>query len=408
MIRKLKIKFIILAMTALFSLLCVIVVGMNLINYSSVVGEADMILSVISRNKGMFPNNGKDHGNRLPMNMSPETPYESRFFTVIMKENGTVLQTEMSKIAAVNSEEAKEYAKKAFEFNKQNGFIEKFRFKKSVENNILRITFLDCGRSLDSFYVFLESSITMALVGFIIVFFVILFFSDRIIQPIAESYEKQKHFITDAGHEIKTPLTIINANIDILELELGKNEGISEIKQQTNRLKSLTNDLVLLARMEESEKTLQKIDFPISEVALETVAPFRVLALQQNKEFTCSIEPMLTLNGNTKSIEQLISILMDNALKYSPFGGTVSIEIFKQNKSIHLSVFNTTAYEVKSENLQYVFDRFYRTDSSRNSETGGYGIGLSVAQAIVSAHSGKIYASSNDGYSFRVTAILPM
>ena len=248
-------------------------------------------------------------------------------------------------------------------------------------------------------------SLIMALAGYVIVFVIVFILSGKIIQPIAESYEKQKRFITDAGHEIKTPLTIIHANVDILEMELGKNESLSDISQQTKRLRSLTDDLVMLARMEESEETMQKIDFPVSEVVTEAARPFRTLAIQQGKEFTCTIQPLLTLKGNDKAIEQLVGILLENALKYSPTGGTVAFDLTKQNRSVCLSVFNTANTEIKGEQLNHVFDRFYRTDFSRNSETGGHGIGLSIAQAIVTAHGGKIQAMTQDGHSFRITAL---
>lgn len=408
MIRKLKIKFVILAMSALFALLSVIVVGMNIINYNSVVREADTVLSLLSQNKGDFPDFVKDQKDRLPHNMSPETPYESRYFSVVFNEFGDIIQTETGKITAVNTETAQEYAKIALKSNNEYGFEDNFRYVRTFEGNRIRITFLDCGRKLEAFKSFLFTSIAMALVGYIIIFFVIFFFAGKIIRPIAESYEKQKQFITDAGHEIKTPLTIINANVDILEMELGENESLTDIQQQTKRLKSLTNDLVMLARMEEAKDTMPKIDFPISEVVSETAHPFRTLAIQQGKEFICKIQPLLSLNGNDKAIQKLVSILMDNALKYSPSGGTISLNLTKQNKSIYLSIFNTAETEIKQEDLNRIFDRFYRTDASRNSETGGYGIGLSVAKAIVTAHNGKIQAYTQGGHSFQITTIFPI
>lgn len=408
MIRKLKLKFVVLAMTALFCLLAVIVAGMNVINYNSVVREADMILSVLSQNRGTFPEFGGEFGRPLPNNMSPEVPYESRYFSVSLNESGDIVNTETSRIASVDENTAIEYAKTVSNRNKTQGFIDEYRYVLRSEPNGIRIVFLDCGRTLGSFYNFLTASIAMAFLGFIIVFVVIFICSGKIIKPIAESYEKQKRFITDAGHEIKTPLTIINANVDILEMELGENESLTDIQQQTKRLASLTNDLVMLARMEESENTLQKIEFPVSDVVMEIAKPFQTLALQQGKELVCNIQPMLTLNGNDKAIEQLVSIFMDNALKYSPEGGSISLDLVKQNKTIYLSVFNTTETEIRQNQLNQIFDRFYRIDSSRNSETGGHGIGLSVAKAIVSAHGGKIEAWSRDGHSFQISASFPI
>lgn len=414
MIRKLKIRFITLSMTALVILLTVIVAGMNLINYNAIVSEADSTLSILSQNKGRFPdmniNDDFDNHKEKPLQhgMSPELPYESRYFSVLLSESEKVILTETSKIASVDSAEAVEYAQSVINRNDIQGFIEQYRFTCYNDSGGKRIIFLDCSRKLDSFRTFLYASLAMTLAGIVFVFFVICFFAGRIIQPIAESYEKQKRFITDASHEIKTPLTIINANADILEMEIGENESLEDIQQQIKRLKSLTNDLVMLTRMEESEDTMQKIEFPLSEVVAEIAQPFHKLAMQQGKKFICKIQPMLSINGNDKAIQKLVSILMDNAFKYSPQGGTVTLNLVRQNKTVYLSIFNTTDTQIKRKNLEHVFDRFYRTDASRNSETGGHGIGLSVAKAIVTAHGGKIQAFSQDGHSFQITAALPV
>ncbi len=411
MILKLKFKFVTLAMAALVVLMVVVVAAMNIINYISVVEESDMILSVLSENRGDFPkfNGGNNFGNRLPPNMSPETPYESRHFTVVIDKDGNVLNTNMSQIAAIDSTTATQYAAKVLDRGNTKGFIGNYRYIANNELGNVRISFLDCGRRLDAFKSFLYISSGVALAGLVVVFFAVFILSGKIIKPIAESYDKQKQFITDAGHEIKTPLTIINANVDILEMELGEgNESLQDISQQTKRLRSLTDDLVMLARMEEAERKIIKVGFPISDVVGETAAPFRHLAISQGKEFMCNIQPMLSFYGNDKSISQLTSLLLDNALKYSPTGGTIALTLVRQNKTLYLSCFNTTETEVKAQQLKRVFDRFYRADSSRNSETGGHGIGLSVAKAIVTAHGGKIYAWTKDGHSFQITAEFPL
>lgn len=407
MIRKLKIKFVVLSMTSLFILLTLLVTGMNVINYHSVVTEADEVLSLLSRNKGSFPDMGGGKGG-LPPHMSPELPYESRYFSVLLNREEDIIHTETSRIVSVEVSTAIAYAQKIVEDGDSRGFIDKFRFVKYSDGNDIRITFLDWGRQMDAFWNFLFVSCSMAFLGFIIVFLVIVFFSEKIIRPMAESYEKQKRFITDAGHEMKTPLTIINANVDVLEMDLGQNECLEDIKQETKRLTDLTNDLVCLARMEEGENTLQMIEFPVSEVVQETAEAFRILAQAQNKEFVCKIQPMLSMKGNSRAIQQLISILMDNALKYSPEGGKVALHMEKQNKMIYLSVCNTTEMAVNNENLKKIFDRFYRIDSSRNSETGGHGIGLSIAKAIVTRHNGKIYATKSEDNFFRINVTLPM
>ena len=408
MIRKLKIKFTVLAMTAICILLVIVVAAMNVANYNDVVNEADGILSILTQNKGAFPDFAANNGDFLPPNMSPETPFESRYFSVTLDSDYSVVRTDTSQIYSIDTKEASELAKKVANRGRQRGFVGDYRYATVFEYDSYRIVFLDCGRKLDAYNGFLYTSILMALGGLIVAFFFIFFFAGRIIKPIAESYNKQKRFITDAGHEIKTPLTIINANLDLLEAELGENESLSDIASQTERLRTLTNDLVMLARMEEADNTIPKIEFPLSEVVAEAVAPFKNVAVGQGKEFVCNVQPMLTLNGNDKAIVQLVNILMDNALKYSPVGGTVAFNLSRQNKVIYIHTFNTTEDYVDKRQIGQVFERFYRSDASRNSETGGSGIGLSVAQAIVNAHGGKIQAWTQDGYSFQISAAFPI
>ena len=410
MIQRLKIKFIILSMSALLVLLTVIVAGMNLINYNSVIEDADFILTLLSQNKGNFPDFNEDivqkPNNKFPPQLSPEIPHESRYFSVFYNEEDDVIKVDVNKISAVDREKAILLAQSVNINEDEKGFVGEYRYLTDNDLNGKRITFLDCGRKLEAFDTFLISSILMSVCGYLLVFIIIFVLANRIVEPISKTYEKQKRFITDAGHEIKTPLTIINANADILEMELSKpNECLADIKEQTKRLKILTEDLVTLARLEENENKIEKIDFPFSDIVTETVNSFKGLALKQNKELICDIEPMITLYGNDKSIRQLISILLDNALKYSNAESQIEIELTKQNRTILLCVRNTTKKPINQEQLKLVFDRFYRTDASRNSQTGGYGIGLSIARAIVDAHNGKIKAVSENENSFTITAM---
>lgn len=409
MIKKLRIKYIALSMTALFVLLSVVISGMNIINYNTIVSEADDMLSLLAKNKGAFPNFDREGRDPMPRGLSPETPYESRYFSVLLDSHNNVIQTDTGKVKAVDTALAMDYAAQVISYNKDRGFIKNYRFVCFHESNDLtRIVFLDCTQKIHSFRTFLLASSGMALTGYLLFFFFLLFFSGKIIRPVTESYEKQKRFITDAGHEIKTPLTIINADIDVLEMEYGENEWLQDIKKQSKRLGTLTNDLVYLAKMEEPDNSMPMIEFPFSDVVSEAATSFQSLSQTQNKEFICNIQPMLSLTGNEKAIHQLINILLDNALKYSPKNGKITLTVEKKNRSLMLSVYNTTLNPIKKSELPLIFERFYRTDPSRDSQTGGYGIGLSVAKAIVSAHKGKIHAYTNDGHSLLITVLFPI
>lgn len=408
MIRRLKIKFIALALTALFVLLAVIVAGMNLLNYKTVVDEADATLSLLSQNQGAFPDFEKGAPGRLPPGMSPEIPFESRFFSVLVNKDGKIVRTETSRIYAVDSLTAVRYAEEVLNKGSGRGFIGNYRYCSTPEADGTRITFLDCGRKLSLSQDFAVFSIAISLLGYAVTAIVICFFSGKFIRPVAESYEKQKRFITDAGHEMKTPLTIISANVDVLKMDMDENECLEDIEKQTKRLAGLTNDLVSLARMEESQNSLQMIDFPVSEIIHDTAAPFQTLAQTQNRELVCQVQPMLSMCGNNKAISQLVSILLDNALKYSPENSRIFLNFEKQGRRLVLSVSNDSSATLTGENLRHIFDRFYRADPSRNSAVGGHGIGLSMARAIVSAHGGKISAASHDGKSFLITAVFPV
>ncbi len=408
MIKKLQRKFILLSMSAFLLVLAIIITGINIVNYNGVVHEADMLLSIITDNKGAFPMEPDKFGNHLPPGMSPETPYESRYFSVTLdKKTDQILFVETSRIISVDEQAAITYANTAKSRKNTTGFIHNFRYQIHSENDFTRITFLDCGRKLDAYYSFLFASITISLCGYFIVFTFITFFSNRIIRPISDSYEKQKRFITDASHEIKTPLTIIHADTDVLEMEIGENEWISDIKKQVNYLTNLTNDLVFLSRMEESEHTIPMIDFPFSEVLTEITCSFHLLAQKQEKELHSYIPPLLTLHGNETSIRQLISILLENALKYSPANECISFVVTEKNNFISITVSNITTQCIDKEQLKLLFDRFYRVDTSRNSKTGGHGIGLSIAKAIVEAHNGKIQAFAPKENTLEICIKLP-
>ena len=349
MIKKLQRKFILLSMSAFLLVLIVIITGINIVNYSAVVQEADMLLSIMVENKGSFPMEPDKFGSVLPPGMSPEIPYESRYFSVLANtETKQIMFVETSQIISVDTQSAVDYAQAALNKNKTSGFLDSFRYQMQTENNFVRITFLDCGRKLDAFRAFLIASIAISLFGSLVVFALISFFSNRIIRPISESYEKQKRFITDASHEIKTPLTIISADTDVLEMEVGENEWTSDIKKQVSQLTALTNDLVFLSRMEESENTLPMIEFPFSEIITETALSFQTLAQKQKKELQISIPPMLSLRGDEKSVRQLVSILLDNAIKYSPIGERISLVVEEQSSQITIVVTNITYQTIES------------------------------------------------------------
>ena len=420
MIKRLRRKLIAACMLSLAIVLLVILGGVNLMSYQKVVSDADSVLALLAANDGTFPKPlgglqqeppGDPGIKRDPFGqrgMSPETPYESRFFSVLLSEDGQVLEIDTGQIAAVDAEDAAAYAQSVVDSGRSSGFWGNYRYLISWEDGDSQVIFLDCGRSLSSFRATLFASVALSLVGLGAVLVLLLILSSRIVRPMAESYEKQKQFITDAGHELKTPMTIISADADLAEMECGENQWLADIRRQAQRLTGLTNDLIYLSRMEEEQPRLQLIEFPLSDVVEEMVQSFAAPAQSQGKELSVTIQPMLSCTGDEKAIRQLVSILLDNALKYSPAGGRLAVKLEKQGRSIALTVSNTAVQLLDRDKLPHLFDRFYRTDQSRNSQTGGYGLGLSIARSIVLAHKGKIRAESADGNSLVITVNLPV
>ena len=433
MINKLKRKFLLIGTVFTFVLMTVLVLIMNLVNYREVTRDADTVLNVLSQPALPFldengqpadgqPPDGEppDEPRRdeqpreergmedfVPRGMSPEVPYESRFFIVRVSSDGEIVQSDLSRIVSVDEGSAKEYIGAATESKKARGFIGDFRYAKTTDGDETRIIFLDCGRKLDSFKGFLWISVVVGLCGCVAVFVAFVFAAGKIVSPIAESYEKQKRFISDAGHEIKTPLTIINANVDLLESD-GEREELTDIRQQTERLTELTNNLVMLSKMEESEPSFQKIEFPLSDVVGEAAASFRAPAAAHGLAYDVDVAPGIVMNGSPDAIRRLVSVLLDNAVKYSPDAGKIAVALSAHRKTAILSVCNPTREKIEEKDLPHVFDRFFRTDGSRNSETGGHGIGLSIAKAIAEAHGGTVSAATKTGSDFSVTVHLPL
>lgn len=406
MIRKLRRKLVAVAMLSLFIVLLIIIGTVNILNYTRMVDDAQRTIAILKENDGSFPrpDMSPEHDKDIFKGMSPEAPYESRYFSVLMDADGNVSTIDIGKIAGTGTDEAAEYAKKVLDSGKTSGFMGQYRFAVKDKDGGTLLIFLYCGRGLANFRSVLFVSVGILLAGMLAVFLLLVFFSGRIVKPVSESYEKQKRFITDAGHEIKTPLTIIDADAELVELECGESEWLDDIKKQTKRLTALTNDLIYLARMEEGQKNAVRIEFPLSDVVDETAESFRARAINENKQLEINIQPGLAYIGDEKAVRQLVSILVDNAVKYADSEGKIKVSLTNA-AGIKLEVYNTCEH-ISKDSVKHLFDRFYRAEQSHNSQTGGYGIGLSVAKAVAEAHRGKISAYTADEKSLRITVLL--
>lgn len=397
MIRALRLKFTLLSIVALFLLLSVTVVGIHLLNLHNMTESADSLLTLLCEGDGRFPGGGPP----LPPHVSPETPYETRFFSVTLRD-GLVIRVDLDRIAAVDWEAAMDYAERA---EGKGGYLDRFRYMRWEKDSIERIVFLDMGRRMDDLSSFLLASCLIALCAFAVGSVLLAVLAGRILRPVAESREKQKRFITDAGHELKTPLTVIRANTELLRLELGEEECLADIEAAAGRLCSLTDSLVALSRMEELPAQSMRV-FSLSDTASAVTESFRARAVTEEKRIDASLPADLSLLGDPPSVEKLLSLLLDNAFRYSPRGSTVSLRAERYGRRLLLTVENPTEEE-GTEDVERLFDRFARKEESRATNADGHGIGLSAARAIVSAHKGKITAAHR-AHVFSVTAAFPL
>ncbi|MCD7728702.1 MAG: HAMP domain-containing histidine kinase [Clostridia bacterium] len=410
MIKKLRKKFIAVAMLSVIAVLAIIIALINVVNFVNTGNDADSTIDIIAEHGGSLPSVDGFFKNE-------ESLYRTRYFTVVITDEGEVLRqlTNTSYIATVTAVEAESYAKELYAKGRTSGYYDDYRFNAkaasvtfTADNTALNATmyiFLDCSEELDSFYAFLWASILISLAGLAVTFVLVFFLSKMAVKPMADSYEKQKRFITDASHEIKTPLTIIDANTEVLEMTNGENEWTESIRNQVKRLTSMTQKLVFLSRMDENAEKEQKTDFSLTDAVTETAQPFKTPANNKGKTFSVDAESNVTLHGNESEIRQLISVLIDNAIKYSDENGYIEISLRTLGKYKEITVKNSVN-EIEQGKHNELFERFYRSDKSRNSETGGHGIGLSIAQAVVENHNGKITAKSEDGKSLTITAVL--
>lgn len=416
MIAQLRRKFIIVAMSSFLIVVLAVLSTINAFNIYQYNKYKNTIMNTLVEYGGQFPSFIKNHYGTWfgAYQINAETAFSTRYFVVKMDSSGNILDANAEHIAALTVSEVKEYAKTSLERGKKTGKLGIYNYTvteatySTIFGNIrgYMAIFVDFSSQYNNMVSYILISCIIGVISMIVVFILISIFSEKAIAPVVESIEKQKQFITDAGHEIKTPLAIISANTDVLELISGANEWTESIRNQTNRLSELVKRLISLSKMDEEKVQLVFGEFCVSDAVWEAAAPFETLAESKGHQLEVNIQPDIVMNGDASSIRQLVSILMDNAVKYCSANGNIKLSLTKTNRYIKLEVYNPTD-GISKENLHKLFDRFYRADSSRSRETGGYGIGLSIAKAIVEAHKGKITATSQDGKSITFTALLP-
>ena len=399
MIRRLRKRFIRIATLAVTAVLLVLCLSVNIANYISVDSGLTNVLNVISDNRGTMPPmpHGQPPEGRPDGQLTKETPFSTRYFVLRYDGDGDLIKADLDKIAAVTEDDVGEYLSLALEHGEGYGYARgyKYRVVYNGEDRWMAI-FLDDYQEMRSVREIALVSLAAMADCVALVYVIVVLCSRRAIDPVVQASERQKQFITDASHELKTPITVIATSLKVLEMETGKQKWIDKAQTQTEKLTELVNSLVTLSRMDEEKTPLHFAPFAVSDAVRETAESFRDFAESNGHALRLEIAPELAFSGDEYAIRQLVSILLDNVVKYAAEGTGIAFSLEKTKKGVLLSSVNVSRTPLAPEELDKLFDRFYRADPAR-SGTGGFGIGISIARSIVEGHKGGIRASLEDG-----------
>ncbi len=416
MIKMLRKKFVVTAMTAITVFVLFLLGTINLANIVIVRKEIDRTLHMISENevtakdplRAPAPDAALTRPG-FPMN-GPKSEYDtfmsSNFFVVRFDRDGNVIYKDVSRTSAVTEAEAKELAAAVYDGDTVTGKSGKFHYlmRKDPKGEETSIVFLDSSGERFSYFrvLFLSAAAGLACWGMMLVLVMLL--SRRAIRPIAENIERQQQFVTNAGHEIKTPLAIIQSNTEAMELYLGENKWSKNIKAQVVRLSGLMKNLLMLAQMEEHGGEVRKEKVSVSGILAEVFGEFEQPMEAKRIQSETTIQPDVFLYADRGQLEQLIFLLIDNAVKYTEEDGRIRVKLCKDEKRVLMQVQNTCEH-LPGAAADKLFDRFYRGDAARTQKSGGCGIGLSVAQSIVRVNGGEIRAEYVGDREIRFTAV---
>lgn len=399
-------------MISIIVVLMAIIGTITLINYNKTVDNIDKVLTVLVDNGGKFndldfgddnlenidgnnnkdnPNHQEDHGE-----FTKETPYWTRFFSVKFTNSNPDPVVDTSMIASVSKEEAIDMAKETIDSNSLIGFYGAYRYKVKIADDFKLVVFVDCTKEMRSIRYFVFTGTWISLVGIIAVFIIVFIFSKIVFNPVKRTYDKQKRFVTNATHELKTPLTIISANNELIDAQYNSLDETQAIDKQVKKLTIMINNLTLLSKLDEEDKNVdlkEKVD--LTKLSNDLIEPFKVIFESRNIKFNFFVDDNCYIKGNTNLISQLLSLLIDNANKYALT--YIDFEVRIVGKYVELKTSNDVDIDEKNPNL--LLERFYRNDKARG-KIEGSGIGLSVVNEIVKLHKGTIKLNaSNNVYS---------
>lgn len=425
MIKRLRNRFIRIATLSVAAVMLLLTVILNAANYISTDADQRQTLTLIAENRGTIPITQPDmpDGTQEPPDMpdgitpqpdqsdpgrrggpfTAETPFATRFFVLRFQDDGALVQADLTKIASVTEDDTAVYLNAAVKKGTGYGYCGSYRFYVTDTDDGQHLAiFLDCYQSLRAVRTVLVWSLAADALCTLLVLGLVVLLSRRAIDPVVRSAEQQKQFITDASHELKTPITVIATSLKVLEMEVGRQKWIDKARGQTEKLTSLVNSLVTLSRMDEEESPLKKEPFPISDAVWETAESFTELAASAGHPLTVQVTEGLVCCGDEYAVRQLTSILLDNAVKYAAPDSPITLTLEKSRRGVVLRTTNRCEDAAHIDTAK-LFDRFYRADPSRTA--GGFGIGLSIARSIAEGHRGSISAAV-DGDTITFTAEL--
>lgn len=338
-------------------------------------------------------------GNQSPPGQGDFSPDErsnyqlSTFYSVALSKDGTVLAVDNGARGLYDEDELVEIARKLLGENKSSGRLDNMSYMISIRDGYTLVAFKDNTIIDTSMRMLLRNVLIVGGAAIVVLFFVSLILSKRIIRPLEENDKQQKQFISDAGHELKTPVAVISTNAELLSRELGENEWLANIQYENDRMGDLVKQLLDLSKAENTDAPMEIVEF--SRVIIGEALAFESIAFDQGKMIQSDIDEGVQVVGNQIQLTQLISILLDNAVRHGT-GSEIELSLKRQG---HSAVFNIAndGDDIPPEKLKHLFDRFYRVDEARNSEAHHYGLGLSIAKALVEKHGGSIVVSSQNG-----------
>lgn len=384
--------------TVVFALTILIVaIGLN----ADITQRADSMTQLIIKNNGSVPMKNeidKMDGFNL-YNYNEESPFRMRYFTVSYDKNNHVTAN-VEHIASIDEGKAVAMADIVRMSDHKTGEYGNYRYRVSDSNDM--VVFVDYTYEYNAVDMLTVMLSLLAIIFILLITVLFWFLSRRIVKPFEENSRMQKQFITDASHELKTPIAIISANAEVLAYKNGESEWLNNITTQVTRISALVNELLTLNRLEEVDDISDIEPVNLSELTENTCADFEEVFRSKGVQMNYDIQPDVMINGNTDQLKRLVSVLVENASKYTSEEGELRVSLKKEFRYTSLSVYNTCKVDPDAD-YKHLFDRFYRPDSSRTSSTGGHGIGLSIAKRIAVLHGGSIEAvPSSDGLSFNV------